>query len=204
MQEMEKILPLAKWKELYSPYSADAYLFNSNTPFLDDLSKVNPIEFLKMYGNSFLKNPFLLTRERLAGTELLWNVSQPANSFNYNYHPKIDQNELGLSQRDNTLKKNLLWILDITSKKADVLLWRAGIYNVLILTLLLLFVRRGRKYLLLFIPVLSCNLSLLISVTHQSYRYVYYVPLLFGFIWFLYLSNIIRQPELKTPTNTNQ
>lgn len=86
--------------------------------------------------------------------------------------------------------------VEFTINKADFLLWRAGLHNILMPLLLAGFLKQGKKHLLIFIPLIGCNLSLAISMTYQAFRYVYYIPVLFGFIWLLYLTAAIAPAKL--------
>ena len=45
----------------------------------------------------------------------------------------------------------------------------------------------------IFLPLIGANLSLVLSMTYQSFRYVYYIPLLMGLMWLLAVSNEKKQ-----------
>jgi hypothetical protein len=190
-QEMEKVMPDSVWVSNYDPYSIDTYAYFSNAPFFKNLAKIPTVTGIKMYARTWIDNPYLVTRDRLDGTELLWNVSRAKRSFNYAIHPRIDKNDMGFKQSDNGMKRFLLKILEFSETQAELVLERPGVFNILTLLLLLLFIKQRRSYGLIFLPLIASNLSLMLSMAHQSFRYVYYVPLLFGFLWLLALSSSI-------------
>lgn len=188
-QEMEKVLPDSIWVNFYNPFSADEYIYFCNRPFIENLANLPTGKAVSLYANAFAQNPYLIIRDRLCGAELLWNVYDAPGAYNYKYHTQIDENNLGLTMSDNFVKKVLKWYLEKSEKLADPLLWRAGIYNILVLFLLFAFLKQRKWYLLIFIPVLGSIFALLLSMTIQNFRYVYFAPLIFGFLWLLYISN---------------
>jgi len=188
-QEMEKIMADSVWVNYYNPFSADEYIYFSKVPFIDNLAKVPTSKVVSLYANAFLRNPFLITRDRLCGAELVWNVFPADGAYNYKYHTQVDENNFGLASSDNLLKSILIFCLKGSERVADPFLWRSGVYNILVLLLLFLFLKHRKWYSFIFIPVLGSNLGLLFSMTIQNFRYVYFVPTIFGFLWLLYISN---------------
>jgi hypothetical protein len=197
-QEMYKILPDSTWRSHYRPFSADEYLFFTNMPFVENLSKLSTSQVLHLYLNTLAKNPYLVIRDRLNGSEIVWNVLEANGSFNYRYCHVIDPNTFGIHSPDSLIKKVLEHLLELSVKIADPFLWRAGIFNFLTVLLLLSMMKQRKWFLLLFIPVIGTNISLLLSMTLQNFRYVYYVPLIFGFIWLLSISTIMAREKTKT------
>jgi hypothetical protein len=203
-QEMNSILPDSVWITRYDPYNIDLYLFHTNTPFVANISKKSTATVAKCYAKTFIDNPYLIARDRLNATELMWNITQPEKSFNYTFQTTLDESfNTGFKQHDNTLKSFFLKELDYSEKLADPILRRPGLFNILTLLLCLLFIKQRRSYGLIFLPVLASNLTLVILMTHQSFRYLYYVPLVFGFLWLLTLSNSILFNFSKNPSINN-
>ncbi|WEK37596.1 MAG: hypothetical protein P0Y53_08785 [Candidatus Pseudobacter hemicellulosilyticus] len=182
IREMDMLLPIAEWKKHYYAYSADYYLYHLDPPVIQTLTKTNTGKMMSMYTNTFLNNPYLVTGDRLNGLELLWNVSRANNSFTHAYHPAIDENVFGLRQSDTGLRRILIKFLDFSMEKAAPLLWRSGFFNVLFLLLLFTIFRQNRRSCLVFLPMAGTTLTLLVAMAHQDFRYVYYIPLLFGFL----------------------
>jgi hypothetical protein len=189
--EMEKLLPAEKWKSLYNPYSADGYIYETGTPFIEDLSKVPTSKVVGLYAKTFIDNPFLITKDRLSGCELLWNVNQGEGSSNYAWEPFIEENDLGFKQNENGLHKVLMGMLKFAGRALDPLSRRSGIYNIFFLLIFLYLLRQRKMYWLILLPLFASNISLLLSMTFQTFRYVYYIPLLFGVIWLLSVSGVI-------------
>jgi len=198
VEMMEKLLPDTSWKNHYNPYTADPYLFWTGTEFLYNLTDVPTSKVLRLYANTLVHNPYLVTRDRLCGSELLWDVTMAKGSFNYIYFCGIDSSNLGFVQPKNNMQPVMTKYLDYTAEHLAPVLWRPGLYNILLALLLLSFVKHSRKYIFIFLPVIGTNLSLLIAQTHQSFRYVYYIPLVFGFIWLLAISKAIRYTNNNT------
>ncbi|WP_136580538.1 hypothetical protein [Niastella caeni] len=198
MEEMQKLLPVEVWKSHYTPYSADEYMFQTDTPFIDNLSKVPTPKVVSMYANTLIHHPFLIVKDRLSGTELLWNAFQGQGSFNYSYHELIEENEFGFKHRENGLHKVLMGMLNFAGRALDPLVRRAGLYNILLMFLLLYVARQRKNYWIVFLPLLAVNVSLLFSMTYQAFRYVYYVPLLFGFVWLFTVSKFVTPVTDKT------
>jgi hypothetical protein len=188
-QEMRKILPDSFWVNYYNPFSADEYIYFSKKPFIKDLANLPTPKAISLYANTFAHNPYLIMRDRLCGAELVWNVFEAPGAYNYKYHTNIDENMFGLKSGDNFVKKILMFVLKNSERVTDMFMWRAGVYNILVLFVLFLFLRHRKWYLLIFIPVLGSDLALLLSMTIENFRYVYFVPMIFGFLWLLYVSN---------------
>ncbi|WP_177193682.1 hypothetical protein [Niastella yeongjuensis] len=198
---MLDLLPDSIWKNHFDPYSADYYLFWTGTDFLRNLSDIPTSKVLHEYASTFVRNPFIMSKARLNGSELLWDVTMAQGSFNYIYYTNIDSNKAGLKQHPNPILKPVLnHYLEYTEKHFQPVLWRPGIYNILLAILLLSLFSMRKRYLLIFLPLIGTNFSLIVAMTHQSFRYVYYVPLIFGFIWLLAISKIISPAKIKNNT----
>jgi hypothetical protein len=188
-QKMQMILPAYEWQTKYSDYSVAGYLFNTDRVFINNLSRVPTAEVLGMYATTFLSHPYYIVRERLNGTDYLWNITQPADAHNLRYMTWLKSNELSLQQRGiaalrTWLTKYLLFSEGIFS----IVIWRVGIYTIfLLLSIFFMFKTHSKRYLLVFVPWLGCTCSLIPSMVDQEYRYVYFVFFLFGFLWFTLL-----------------
>lgn len=196
--EMEKILPEARWKELYNPYSADEYLYGSNTPFIENLSAMPTSKVMSLYVKTFIDNPFLITRDRLSGCELLWNINQGDGPSTYAWEPDMQENDLGFKQPDNGLRKVLMGMLKFAGRALDPLTRRMGIYNVFLLLIFLYMFKQRKLSWLIFLPIFATNVSLVLGMTFPALRYGYYLPLLFGLLWLLSVSGIVTS-DFKKP-----
>ncbi|HUP13123.1 MAG TPA: hypothetical protein VM187_12940, partial [Niastella sp.] len=189
--EMGKILPEARWKELYNPYSADEYLYSSNTPFIENLSTVPTSKVMSLYLKTFVDNPFLIIRDRLSGCELLWNINQGNGPATYSWEPYLAENDLGLKQTENGLHKALMGMLKFAGRALDPLTRRLGIYNVFLLLIFLYMFKQRKISWLIFLPLLATNVSLMLGMTFPALRYGYYLPLLLGLLWLLAVSGVV-------------
>jgi hypothetical protein len=191
IQEMQSLLPDSIWRSHYLPFSADDYLFFTNRPFVQRLSKWSTSKTLLLYLKTLAKNPYLVIRDRLNGAEMVWNVIEASGSFNFRFAYEVESNKFGFVSTPDPVEDVLEQSMISSAEIADPFLWRAGIYNFLLLLLLLVMAKRKKRYLLFFIPVLATNFSLLLSMTLQNFRYVYYVPMIFGFMWLLSISDLM-------------
>ena len=194
MLEMQKVLPVDVWKNNYNPYSADPYLEvngNTDSSFVNKLSKIPTGTVMRLYGSTFAKYPFLIMKDRLCGAELLWNTFQGEGATNYSYEPNLFESEFGFKHAENGLKKALMGALGFAGRAIDPISRRVGIFNIILALLLLYVARRRKNYWIIFLPLVATNGFLLISMTYQAYRYIYYIPLLVGFIWLFSVSKFI-------------
>ena len=194
MQEMQKVLPLTVWKENYTPYSADPYLEvngNTDSSFVNKLSQIPTGTVMRLYGSTFAQYPFLIMKDRLCGAELLWNTFQGEGASNYSSEPGLVENEFGFKHSENGLKKVLMGLIKFAGRAIDPISRRVGIFNIILALLFLNAIRSRKNYWIIFLPLVATNGFLLISMTYQAYRYVYYIPLLVGFMWLFSVSRFI-------------
>ncbi len=197
--KMEQILPKEEWEREYSSYSAMGYLFHTEGKFLNNLSKLPTGDALNMYAGSLFRYPGTVIKDRLQGSDVLWNVSRPVDAYNYHYPIKNDENVFGFQIRPSGLSDFLQSLLKWSEGIGEPLLWRAGLYNILIMLLIFLVVNLGgQKYLLIFLPWLGCIISLFIALADQDYRYVYFIFVLFGFLWLLTISKAITVKDVNS------
>lgn len=190
---LESIMPLQEWKVYYNRFSSDYYLFVRKGGM--DLSNISAKQAFLAYFEGLFKYPDIIIKDRLDGMNLLWDVTQPKESFNYIYSegvsiPKgIEPSIVDVKLTDD---KNLQYIPEnivtkfihnisrITSKipLSDIFLNRSGIYIIFYLVLLF-FSHKNKQYQIwwISIPFIGNTISLILSMAHQSYRYIYYVPL---------------------------
>jgi len=191
-QKMETILPKKEWAGLYSPYWANAYQFRTDGKYTSNLSGLALSEAMRMYASTLYHHPFLVTRDRLQGSDIVWNIDRPKEVYNSVYNTELEANNYGFKQEQTDLRDTLLKYLKASEGVGSLFLWRVGIYNILILLLMsFVFRTRSKKVLLLFLPWLGCTLSLFPAIAWQEFRYIYYVVVLFGFLLFSVMSDIV-------------
>lgn len=189
---LEEIMPINAWEKLYNDYTTSKFTFGNEYPFVENLSKYNTPFILKLYIKNFLEYPDLIIKERLLMTQLLWSVKPTTASPNYRYENKgIADNKFGIKQYDNPLRQFINNVIKRTeiNPLLDLLLWRTGIYLVIILYLsYYLYFHTTKKNLLILLPLYSNIVSLILSLKSQNYRYVYFIFVLFFFILFYTLA----------------
>jgi hypothetical protein len=201
-RKMEAILPEEQWNRLYSAYSANGLQFQTDDMYVKNLSALSSKDAIKMYCRAFSQHPFLVIRDRLQGTDFIWNVSKPKGVHNTFYNTDLEPNNFGLTQEKASFKKVLLDYLKISESLGSIFLWRVGIYNIFILLLVFFALKTGsKKHLLLFLPWFGGIISLIPSLAWQEFRYVYFIFFLFGFLWLTIISKVIELPEQKKSIN---
>lgn len=68
---LEKILPKEEYAKRYSPYNSDVFDFSEPRP---DSSKVTTVEGLNYYLKFLFQRPDIVIKERLDGTNIIWDV----------------------------------------------------------------------------------------------------------------------------------
>ena len=130
-------------------------------------------------------------------------MTQPKESFNSRYamgvwlpdyiSPKLfgveysDKDSMAYIPDYATTK---LWVglaeLASSNEVTDSIFYRSGVYLILLLILLAFNYFRGNKAILVAaIPILSNTVSLMLLLAHQSYRYVWYIPICTGVLFVL-------------------
>lgn len=202
IQLLENYMPLDKWEKLYEPSSANAYMYSEDALEFQNIDKfritpINPV--IKTYIHTLKKNPYLILKDRLYGTDLLWNINQADYSYNYRYafdsfEEESGYGEYGISHKKNYFEDVIFKYMELSYKYKilDNVLWRVGIYLNLIILFIYIIIRNKMYYkLIAFLPVTLNTAILFIAMAWQDYRYVYYIFITFGFLYFFTLSNNI-------------
>ena len=193
-QIMEKALPLEDWGEYYSRFVGhDPYYWGRPTgsePY--KISDITARDAFTVYLEALRKYPDVVIKDRLDGTDILWDVVQPPDSFNarsFNFVYTFSENTLPLDTSrldrldDGSYIKNALPAKAYYSaantpinSAADMLLWRTGAYLIAFLALLLFWNknRMGRLWWAA-VPMLGNIAASALVLYHQSFRYVYFV-----------------------------
>lgn len=191
MQKLETEMPLTEWKDLYSRFEGrDPYaLYGANRFCLDGFSFR---EAFKIYLEALWSFPDAVIKDRLDGTNLLWDVTQPDESFNTDFSDhSLPASEVGLDYCEEGEKYQNPSLparaYRFTTRFAfpgeqahdqlsNMLLWRSGAYVILLFTLVL-FWRKNRLHgpWLASLPLWGNLAAMLLALCHQSFRYVYFV-----------------------------
>ena len=193
-QIMEKALPLEDWGEYYSRFAGhDPYYWGrpaGSEPY--KISDITARDAFTVYLEALRKYPDVVIKDRLDGTDILWDVVQPPDSFNarsFNFVYTFSENTLPLDTSrldrldDGSYIKNALPAKAYYSaantpinSAADMLLWRTGAYLITFWVLLLFWSknRMGRLWWAA-LPMLANAAGSMLVLYHQSFRYVYFV-----------------------------
>jgi hypothetical protein len=189
---MERIMPYNAWKDLYTTYSANSYMFSNPYDLINKSSSDSTVDIMRMYLDTFAKNPGTILFDRLLGVDLTWDIYQPEKGYNYRYSNEVIENDLHIVRRENIFTNIFSFLLKGTTyvNIIDSFMWRGGIYTVLLMLLgYYLGVLKKSKSILILIPFVGNLLSLILSMSSQDYRYVYFE---FFIIWFIILAVIVK------------
>lgn len=194
---LDSIMPINLAKELYNPSSANPYMFTEEAKENNAMAKFkgsNLEEVLTIYLKDFLRNPYLLIKDRLYGTDLLWDVFQGTYSYNDMYAAEFGANNLGLSRKYTPFESIIKSILRV-SEKCDAIFWRGGICIDILMILLIVGCIIGlRNIVLMLLPTILNVVSLFLSMAWQDYRYVWFLWLVLPFV-FSYVVLVPRETK---------
>ena len=198
-----KIMPYEQWCEYYDPFDIDSYRWNPEIKSNMDVSWIDTKTAFSCYLDGLVRYPDIVIKDRLDGSDLVWDMTQPKESFNSRYamgvwlpdyiSPKLfgveysDKDSMAYIPDYATTK---LWVglaeLASSNEVTDSIFYRSGVYLILLLILLAFNYFRGNKAILVAaIPILSNTVSLMLLLAHQSYRYVWYIPICTGVLFVL-------------------
>lgn len=186
--------------EYFNKYNNDTYyakevdIYKSNNK---NKKNVSLVDLSKVYIECLKKYPYQTIKERTDATNLMWNVSMPIDGYNHRYvdgvwYPyanigdvDIDVHNINLNNKEAYIPNNIItkcsrYFRDniMGYQIFDWILWRTGIYwIIIILCSYALFINKKENLLILF-PMIGNTLTLVASLSWQLYRYVYYVPLI--------------------------
>jgi hypothetical protein len=167
-----KILPLEVWKSEYHPLVTDYLKFNTN--FNMEFAVEHKMDFIKNWANVVINNPKIALEAYLNQTSIVWKFVSWTNL------PQriIIDNNLGLGNTMISYKLTGLAnaIFDFTKKNDTclVVFWRPAIWLYSSIAAgIIIALYRGRKYLLLLVPILSNALAFMLATPAQDYRYQY-------------------------------
>lgn len=178
-------------KDNYSKYNIDVLLHYNNIQLRN--MDIDKLEFMNICLKNLFKYPNILIKDRLNGTNILWDIFSSDKIQTYNYqiienefgYSNYEKNKIKISQNklSNIIEKIIMY--ESTNKFLNFIFFRSGIY--LSLMIILTVSNWNKKNLFILFPTIIYILTLFISLHHQSYRYVMFIP----FIFIIYLLNIL-------------
>lgn len=196
---MESALPLDQWGAYYNRYLGhDLYYWSrgdlaAEYPF--DPTQITAREAFSVYLEALCKYPDVVIKDRLDGADLLWDVRQPTDSFNtkgfldvtifaenhLESYFDLSKIKYGVPYRNPSPLAEAYRVTVNTSINSvwDILLWRSGIYLILLMILVLFWWKNQIKILLwAAVPLLGEIAGLSLVMYHQSFRYVHSIQVL--------------------------
>ena len=171
------------WLNGYNKYNIDILIHYGQFSFVT--ADFDHSKFINIYVNNFVKYPIYMIKDRLYGTDIMWNVFGSDNKLVYRYHLIYDEyrndwvKNYGIKRNNNVITEYIHTVLLYLGSNDifDFIFFRGGIYFIIINTLICycLWIKRY-NLLLMFVPCLLNNLSLFLAMHHQSYRYILYMP----------------------------
>ena len=196
---LETVLPLDQWGDFYDRYlGQDRYYWDRGELAEEHPFQPNQItakQAFTVYLEALRRYPDVVIKDRLDGMDLLWDLRQPADSFNVRAFCGTTLNESdGLDAyfpyeraapeehypNSSPLAQMYQETLNTAENSvSDMLLWRAGAYLIFLLVLFLFWWGNRMKTLLwAAVPLLGNIASLTLVLCHQSFRFVYAVQVL--------------------------
>ena len=193
MEDLQRAMTLEEWRTYYSRFEGhDRYLYA--LPNGMNLTQFTAGEAFSIYLEALTRYPDIVIKDRLDGINLLWDVTQPDESYNTDYsdHAFIESDvglvvpgaEEGEAYRNPSLiARAYRWAAAfsfpgeaLTGQLHNMLLWRSGAWLILLCVLVLYWLRRRLASLwLCAAPLLGNLLAMVLVLYHQSFRYVYFV-----------------------------
>ena len=193
MEDLQRAMTLEEWRAYYSRFEGhDRYLYA--LPNGMNLTQFTAGEAFSIYLEALARYPDIVIKDRLDGMNLLWDVTQPDESYNTDYsdHAFIESDigllvpgaEEGEAYRNPALiARAYRWAASftfpgeaLTGQLHNMLLWRSGAWLILLCVLVLYWLRRHLASLwLCAAPLLGNLLAMVLVLYHQSFRYVYFV-----------------------------
>ena len=193
MEDLQRAMTLEEWRAYYSRFEGhDRYLYA--LPNGMNLTQFTAGEAFSIYLEALARYPDIVIKDRLDGMNLLWDVTQPDESYNTDYsdHAFIESDigllvpgaEEGEAYRNPSLiARAYRWAAAfhfpgeaLTGQLHNMLLWRSGAWLILLCVLVLYWLRRRVASLwLCAAPLLGNLLAMVLVLYHQSFRYVYFV-----------------------------
>jgi hypothetical protein len=185
---MESLLPLDVWKTGYSVYDIWSGMSREHkTVLLENVSGREGLmsEAFEHYLITFKREPLILIRNRVANSNLVWGVTQPKGSFNERCMTWTSSGNIGFPHRKNFIETLITRVVYPATSLAplDVMLYRSGVYIILVLVLLVFLSSHNRfKVCILFMPMLGGIIALLLAMGWTVFRNIWFIPVICIFI----------------------
>lgn len=201
----EKILPRDIYMKNYLPYNIDSYSFGPER-WSGGLANVSTSDVINTYIYEAFNNPSVIIRDRLDSNNLLWSYMPPDDGFNTTYvdgiwfpqdfepeiiNLKINDINNNYYPPDNIINKPFRMyrtIIDNFSLTYCVT-WRVGLSLSMFLIIGFWTIVNRRKNIPILLPTIINILFWVMLMSHQSYRYVWFIFVNTFFIYIFALLN---------------
>lgn len=186
-QVLNKVLPLALWKEKYQPYTSDPLVFDPQYNYTYLTQPTSRAALIETWYSLVRRNVAALLEHQASVSELVWRLDQSKLSYTYAAHPLIDPNPQGLATASVLpfFKEFLVRAYNYSRHRSwsRIVLYRPALYLYAIglLALLSCWQVRQVSYLLTVLPIASVAAGVLFTIPVQHVRYLYPVFLLAPF-----------------------
>jgi hypothetical protein len=175
----------------YSHFEVD-YTWKSRA----DWSDIETGELLRAYGETIIRNPIKFLRVILMRTDYLWAVKEsPSGGFidSINW---TDADLYGFPRIILPVKQTLdSFCRMLTGSPFYYWIWRIGFYiGILIISLVFLSANHRKKQFWVTLPLWMSWLSLF-GATYPTYRYLWPVEVVFGFLMFFFTINFTNKED---------
>lgn len=185
--------------ENYSLYNIDKISFTKHTM---NGKKMKTGKTIYIYLKYLLKNPKIIIRDRLDSNNLLWSYQTPDDGFLSSYvtgiwlpkkikpetvnlgKDKDHDNKLGI-KKENFISTAIINYQELSEHSfiLNTIFWHFGLYLSILLLLIYHILLRKIKILPTLIPISANNLFWIFLLSHQSYRYLWYISVITYFIF---------------------
>ena len=173
-----------KMDSSYDKYNHDLLLHYSDANIRN--KDIDKKKIIQIYLKNLVKHPIYLVKDRLYGTDLIWNVSEKDRVKVYKYQTLYDEfdtnyaKEFGIKTKYKPISKKVNNILLFISNNEllNIISFRAGIYFDILIIIGIYFLINNKKKLYSMIPIIVNILTLFIAMGHQEYRYVWMIEVI--------------------------
>lgn len=195
LKDMDQIIPLEMWDERYNPYHSDVYAWGTPRPNYENMP---PVRAMKNYFRLLAMYPDVVIKDRLDSVESYWNIFPCTawRAYNERYfagihswmpHERlpehlqgVEPNDKGMYFKENEISSLAFDIIELSTKWSivDAVVWRNGIYIVMILGMFITLLAQ-KKVLLIwaFLPSVLILATLTLVVGWQLYQYMFFFPI---------------------------
>lgn len=179
---MLNIIPLEDWQHGYNSCDSDTYTYHTDN-FFKNLNKLDMGTFVRAYTETLFHHPIRIISARLMGSQLQWNVFKREGTNDYIY--EVDNTPdiaavFGYERVNNGLKNFIDSTYNCFEKSVilNTILYRSGIYFVILLFVICVIIFKNIKLLYALFPVIGNSLSLFIAMTCQHLRYTWSINII--------------------------